>query len=67
MSAYLKCDLKYLTNRNKQTEGMHADVLEDGANGPVCAGPSKSFEVEQLGASRSGGADFDAAALWQDD
>lgn len=45
---------------------MHSNLLEDGARGPVCAGPSKSFKVEQLGASRSRGSDFYAAAVWQD-
>ena len=46
---------------------MHADVLEDRARRPVCARPSKGAEAQRLGAPGVGGADFDAAALWQDD
>tara|TARA_Y100000389_G_scaffold192889_2_gene220975 strand:- start:534 stop:968 length:435 start_codon:yes stop_codon:yes gene_type:complete len=67
MTVYCKSILKYLTHYNKQTEGVHSNLLEDGARGPVCAGPSKSFKVKQLGASCSRGSDFYAASVWQDD
>ena len=46
---------------------MHTDVLEDGANKPVRAGPPEGAEAQRLGAPGSRGADFDASALWQDD
>jgi len=49
------------------TESLHADVLEDGARGPIRAGPPKSAEAKQLGASRGGSANFDAAAFREND
>ena len=46
---------------------MYPHILEDGARRPIRAGPPEGAQAEQLGAPGGGGANFDAAALREDD